>query len=263
MHDIALENFKHILLYMLTKPGANKGLEAMTHIRAVVRNGLERSTLRDEIYCQLVKQTHNNLKERCEAFMWELMAICTGCFAPSYFLKNLIKYFEDVMENSGEVGAWASYCKDRLLKTAERGKRLFVPIKKEINAVQVRKPLMEIFHFVDSKQKQIPFYSSTTYEEALEFLLQMTGLSNAVGYMVYEQYLITDEIKGESQTVERSLLASEVICTSLSKFEAFKSSFDNKPHIKADGRFLIKRKLFLGNIEKNEENLLFHQVITL
>lgn len=124
-------------MYMLTKPGS-KEVESLTHIHEVIRNGLERTSLRDEIYCQLVKQTHNNLKDRCEAAMWELMAICAGCFAPSYFLKNLLKYLEDVMENSGEIGSWASYCKDRLLKTAERGKRLFVPIAKEIKAVQVK-----------------------------------------------------------------------------------------------------------------------------
>lgn len=122
---------------MLTKPGENKETETMVHIRAVVTNGLEKLSLRDEIYCQLVKQTHNNLKEKCEALMWELMAICCGCFAPCYFLKNLIKYFEDVMQGSGEISSWASYCKDRLLKTVECGKRLFVPTQKEIIAIQV------------------------------------------------------------------------------------------------------------------------------
>lgn len=121
---------------MSSKPGDNSDITALVHVRAIIRNGLERTSLRDEIYCQLVKQTHN-AKERCEILVWELMAICAGCFAPSYFLKYLLQYLEITMESSGEIGAWASYCKDRLLKTSEQGKRLFVPIEKEIIAVQV------------------------------------------------------------------------------------------------------------------------------
>jgi hypothetical protein len=132
---LAVENFNCILAYMLSKPEA----VSFNYATAIIRNGLEKSSLRDEIYCQLVKQASNNLKERWEIRIWELMAFCTGCFAPSpYFYKYLVKFFEDTAAQSGEIGAWASYCKDRLSKTTDQGKRLFVPTERELTAISVR-----------------------------------------------------------------------------------------------------------------------------
>lgn len=116
---------------------------------------------------------------------------------------------------------------------------------------------------MDDKQKQIPIYSSTTAEEALEFLLQMIGLKDSTGFMIYESYQITDERKNQSQTVDRSLLFSEVICTSLSKFNQFVTSFANKPHITVNTRFVVKRKLFLPFQQITnpiEDRLMFAQV---
>ena len=244
---------------MLSKPGENASPSALDHIRCIVENGLRHSTLRDEIYCQLVKQVTNPTKERFGILGWELIAICTGCFAPAAFFKPLTRYLDVEREQPGEIGAWAAYCKDRLLKTADRGKRLFVPVEREVRAIQLRKPLMEVFHFMDGKQKQIPIYSSTTAEEALEFLLQMVGLAGAKGYMIYESYLLQNET--ESETIERSLLNSEVICTSLSRFHLFQSSFQHRDDYKPSTRFVVKRKLFLPDVPSSpsEDHLMFHQ----
>lgn len=124
--------------------------------------------------------------------------------------------------------------------------------------------MIEIFHFCDGKQKQIPIYSSTTSEEALEFLLQMVGLKNPVGYMVYESFSIVDKTSNsnEIQTIERSLLESEVICTSLSKFHQFKLFFEGKSHLEVETCFFVKRKLFLDQdiSDPVEQSLMFHQV---
>lgn len=82
--------------------------------------------------------------------------------------------------------------------------------------------------------------------------------------MVYESYTIYDDTKGseDSQTVERSLLACEVICNSLSKFTQFTIAFANKPQIRVETRLLVKRKLFLEETIEDavEDNLMYHQV---
>jgi hypothetical protein len=123
--------------------------------------------------------------------------------------------------------------------------------------------MMQVFYFVDGKQKQIPIYSSTTASEGLEFLMQMIGLKNQKGYIVYECYKVLDKRSQIENVVERSLLYSEILCNSLSKFEEFKTAYQSKPYMILDTCFLIKRKLFTDPsiaVSPIEGPLLFHQV---
>ena len=109
------------------------------HAYFIIKNGLEFDKLCDEIYCQLIKQATNNLKEKWLLRIWELIAFCTGCFVPSpAFYKPFCKFLDDTKTESNEIGAWASYCRDRLDKTHRYGKRLFVPTDRELHATRVR-----------------------------------------------------------------------------------------------------------------------------
>ena len=97
---------------------------------------------------------------------------------------------------------------------------------------------------MDGRQKKVPIYSSTTAMESLEFLLQMVGLKNPEGYMVYEHYVVLNKKTNRTDIIERSLLYSEVLCNSLSKFEALELAYPEEEfHLETS--FLIKRKLFL------------------
>ena len=273
LQDCAVDNFKHILCFMFAtnklmsdtqaEPvGEDGAFKSLLHAATIIRNGLQYSSLRDEIYCQLIKQSTANPKEQHVIRIWELLAFCSGCFAPSpNFYKYLTKHFDAVAEEqSGEIGAWASYCKDRIVKVSEMGKRFFVPTDAELLAVQKRKPMMQVFHFLDGKQKQVPIYSSTTAMESLEFLLQMVGLKDAEGYMVYESYQLTSTARVE--TTLRSLLYSELLCNSLSKFRELETSYRDK-NVTLTTSFVIKRKLFLSPrlppADPVEVRLQFHQ----
>ena len=65
-----------------------KGEAALTALQYIVRSGIERIELRDEILCQLLRQTNDNLDVDCLRQAWVVLCLCTASFSPS---KNLHK----------------------------------------------------------------------------------------------------------------------------------------------------------------------------
>lgn len=61
---------------------------AASVIQTVIKHGIERIELRDEILCQLIRQTNENADDNSLIVGWLFMCLCTASFAPS---KNLHK----------------------------------------------------------------------------------------------------------------------------------------------------------------------------
>jgi hypothetical protein len=74
----AKEIFKSILGYMRDRFHAYP----ITLAHEVVFRGLEEPLLRDEIYCQLIKQTTNNPNPDSAILGWKLMYLCLSVFPP-------------------------------------------------------------------------------------------------------------------------------------------------------------------------------------
>ncbi len=49
--------------------------------------------MKDEIYCQIVKQLTDNGNQASESHGWELMWLASGCFAPSAVLLREVNLF--------------------------------------------------------------------------------------------------------------------------------------------------------------------------
>eukprot|EP01096_Ripella_sp_DP13-Kostka_P006166 TRINITY_DN2192_c0_g1_i1.p1 TRINITY_DN2192_c0_g1~~TRINITY_DN2192_c0_g1_i1.p1 ORF type:complete len:312 (+),score=129.40 TRINITY_DN2192_c0_g1_i1:113-1048(+) len=126
--------------------------------------------------------------------------------------------------------------------------------------------MMLTFFFMDKRQKQVPCYSSTTANEALEFLTAMIGLKDPAGYMVYEVFKKIHPKTKKEEVVERSLLYNEILSDSLAKFYQFEQAFNeiSKGEAEAKAYFLVKRKLFLNaralSDNRVENLLMFHQI---
>ncbi|XP_024389138.1 uncharacterized protein [Physcomitrium patens] len=135
----AVTIFAHILAYMeIIRGTATK----FKHAYQILSAGISRPDLRDEIYCQLCRQTNYIMNEVQEKKGWELLLLCCSSFPPSKdFLPALEGHFQQVA--IGAVKGFkgdeqAQRCLERLQRVAKSGSRYFLPAPDEIEAIRVR-----------------------------------------------------------------------------------------------------------------------------
>lgn len=153
LSELAVEIFKNILAYTYykeTTPPTNAHLQ---YAAFIIHCGLEKSSLREEIYCQFIKQLifpKDKVNINASIRVWELISMCAGCFAPSsYFLKYLNNFINETIDQwpiDSPISIIANYSKDRLIKVGELGKRLFVPTITELKKIRVRSP--SFFYYI-------------------------------------------------------------------------------------------------------------------
>lgn len=98
--------------------------------------------LRDEVYCQIMKQLTDNRIQISEERGWELMWLATGVMLPSpSLLKELLEFLK-TRKNDLAVESL-----NRLQKTMRIGERMHPPYIIEVEAIKYR--TMQIYHKVN------------------------------------------------------------------------------------------------------------------
>merc|ERR1719242_2677433 len=85
------ELFRQIQIYMTDRENRNKTQDEVG--QDIVVKGHSDKVLRDEIYCQLIKQLTNNPGNQSVNRGWNLLNICLYVFAPSRELENYLEVF--------------------------------------------------------------------------------------------------------------------------------------------------------------------------
>jgi len=105
-------------------------------LKSIVGVGLQKPQLRDEIFCQICKQTRNNPDPISLVEGWKIFAICVSAFSPTRgFQDYLLNYFIDNYEGPNEVKILAPYCYYRLNKTIAHGPEAKALSLDEIKAI--------------------------------------------------------------------------------------------------------------------------------
>lgn len=97
--------------------------------------------MRDEIYCQIIKQLTENHNTNSSKRGWQLLWLCCGIFTPS---ANLLKHVMDFLKSRDS--ALAGDCIHRLQRTLRHGHRRYPPHNVELEAIQME--TTEIYHKV-------------------------------------------------------------------------------------------------------------------
>eukprot|EP00118_Oscarella_pearsei_P025077 m.307450 g.307450 ORF g.307450 m.307450 type:complete len:2013 (+) comp42307_c0_seq1:102-6140(+) len=154
-------------------------------LQSIIAYGLERPELRDEIFCQLMKQLTDTPKPEQSMRLWHMLCLCVVAFPPG---KSLNKYMQAFIRRHFEdesVGRYAVWCLNTLRLTKATPRQL-PPSSMEITCVKNLNNLICRFYFLDGKAKAIGVDPSATASDVLRVLADKIELKNVDGWALYE-----------------------------------------------------------------------------
>uniref|UniRef100_T1JBR9 Unconventional myosin-XV n=1 Tax=Strigamia maritima TaxID=126957 RepID=T1JBR9_STRMM len=138
LNKLALECFISIMQYMGDYPQSKNKTEVEC-VYGILMNCHHHPHLRDEVYCQIMKQTTNNKSPKTDSCQkgWRLFSIIAAYFDCSDLLKPyLFKYLETAAYDKRRAyHGTAMVCLQNLRKTFKYGGRKNVPSIEEITAI--------------------------------------------------------------------------------------------------------------------------------
>jgi len=177
----ACVTFHTILVYMGDLPGRQSrvGLE-LTDL--IFTGPLKQEILRDEVYCQILKQLTDNPVRGSDERGWELLWLATGLFTCS---QNLMKELSHFLA-SRHRHPIAVDCMKRLQRTARQGQRKFPAHHVEVEAIQHK--TTQIFHkvyFPDETDEAFVVKSSTRASDLCHAIAQRLNMKSAEGFSLF------------------------------------------------------------------------------
>ncbi|XP_074888136.1 unconventional myosin-VIIb isoform X2 [Buteo buteo] len=130
LRDLACQAFIAIMKFMGDYPSkqTHSSVEVTDQIFVAA---IQEEVLRDEIYCQIMKQLTENRNRYSVTKGWQLLWLCTGLFPPS---KSLLKHAQKFMETR-QKETLALECSRRIQTVMRSGSRKWAPHPVEVEAI--------------------------------------------------------------------------------------------------------------------------------
>ncbi|XP_072427812.1 unconventional myosin-VIIa-like [Chiloscyllium punctatum] len=180
---LACHAFTAIMKYMGDYPG--RLVQPGTELTDVIFSGaLQEELLRDEIYCQIVKQLTDNKNSYSVENGWQLLWLCTGLFSPGKVLLPHVKRFLETRRSESLAGD----CLQRLYKLERCGARKNLPHQLEVEAIQCRSTkILHKIYFPNGTDEAFEILTSTKAKDLSENITKHLNLCSAEGLSLFIQ----------------------------------------------------------------------------
>ncbi|KAM7351605.1 myosin 28B1 [Cochliomyia hominivorax] len=177
LFELAVIMFQNILKYMGDIPSGKQ----LNNTDFIFKPALEHEQLRDELYCQLMKQLTDNNANYSEERGWDLMYLATGITYPTgVVMKELLEFLRT------RPHVLAAECLKRVKRTLANGQRKYPPYIIEVEGIQHR--FMHIYHkiyFPDGTVEAFEIESFTRGLDLAKAIGSRFGLKSLEGFSLF------------------------------------------------------------------------------
>ncbi|KAM5165557.1 unconventional myosin-VIIb [Mantella aurantiaca] len=181
LRDYACQAFTAVMKYMGDYP--SKQSRSQVELTDQIFSGpIREEALRDEIYCQILKQMTGNNNSYSMASGWQLLWLCTGLFPPGKVLLNHVQKFTENRRKE----PLAKDCRQRMQRVLQTGARKHPPHLVEIEAIQ--KTSTKIFHKVilpNETEETFEVKTNTRVREVCQTISSKLQLSSWEGFSIF------------------------------------------------------------------------------
>ncbi|KAI3369062.1 hypothetical protein L3Q82_026031 [Scortum barcoo] len=178
---LLLDYWLPILKYMGDYP-TKQMQSALDLTNQIFGPATENEALRDEIYCQIMKQMTNNNNRFSMEQGWQLLWLCCGLFPPS---QSLLKHTQRFLE-SRRREPLASDCLQRLQSSLRMEPRKLPPHQVEVDAIQQNSTqIFHKIHFPNDTGEIFEVATSTRIKDLIQNITNKLNLTSADGFSIF------------------------------------------------------------------------------
>ncbi|XP_077416109.1 unconventional myosin-X isoform X1 [Vanacampus margaritifer] len=202
-------------------------------IQGILQTCQDLRPLREEVYCQVIKQTNHVPQPNSPANRahWHLLTCMSCTFLPSRVILRYLRFhLKRVRERypSTEIERYATFIGESLKKTKTRE---FVPSQEEIAALLVRQEMSTTVYCHGGGSCKISINSHTTAGEVVEKLIRGLAMEDSKNlFSLFEHNSVTD----------RALESRVIVADVLAKFERLSGSEEEEE----EGEWKLYFKLY-------------------
>ncbi|XP_074955503.1 unconventional myosin-VIIb [Phalacrocorax aristotelis] len=181
LRDLACQTFIAIMKFMGDYPSkqAHSSVEVTDQIFVAA---IQEEVLRDEIYCQIMKQLTDNRNRYSVTKGWQLLWLCTGLFPPS---KSLLKHAQKFIETR-QKETLALECSRRIQTVMRSGSRKWAPHPVEVEAIlQNNTKISHKIYFPNETEQTFEVGTNTKIRTLCQNIASKLQLSSWEGFSLF------------------------------------------------------------------------------
>ncbi|KAF4800405.1 myosin XVA [Turdus rufiventris] len=199
LNKLAAEAFQAVMKFMGDHP--LRGLTELDTVCTILKLCAEHEVLRDEVYCQIIKQITNNTSSKPDSCQrgWRLLYILAAYYKCSEVLRPfLVAFLQDASRHPElPFHGIAKACEQNLRKTLQFGGRSLFPSSMELKAmVAGRSAKRQLFLLPGGIERHLKIKTCSVALDVIEELCCEMGLQNPEALEEYILFVVTD--RGQS-----------------------------------------------------------------